>query len=377
MNISYVTTYDALDIHNWSGLGYMIAKSLEEQNNELDYIGNLKANASPAMYLKKIAGKVSGKSFEFEREPFIAQQYARQIQTQIKDKSDVIFCPGTIPISLLDTQKPKVIYTDATFAGMLGFYDNFSRLSNETLEHGHYLEKRALDSSKLAIYSSDWAAKTAIDHYNIDQDKVKVVPFGANIESNRNLDDIKNIVIGRSTRECHLLFMAVDWHRKGGDLAIRIAEKLNLLGLKTTLHIAGIKQIPVKELPPFIVNHGFISKSNEEGRKKIDMLLSMSHFLLLPTIADCTPVVFSEANSFGLPCISTDIGGIPTIVRPQVNGMLFSSSSNEDSYASYIHSTFTDGELYKELSLSSFNEFEKRLNWTVAGKEITRLLKSL
>lgn len=30
-----------------------------------------------------------------------------------------------------------------------------------------------------------------------------------------------------------------------------------------------------------------------------------------------------------------------------------------------------------KLAVSSFNEYETRLNWDVAGKEITRLIKSL
>ena len=35
MNIAFVSTYDARNIRNWSGLGYYISKSLEDNNNNL------------------------------------------------------------------------------------------------------------------------------------------------------------------------------------------------------------------------------------------------------------------------------------------------------------------------------------------------------
>ncbi|MDQ6482602.1 glycosyltransferase family 4 protein [Dyadobacter sp. LHD-138] len=377
MKISYITTYNALDIRNWSGTGFMIAEALKNQDNELDYIGNLTAKPGINLYLNKIYNKLIGKNVDLSREPYVAEQYARQIEILLKPNSDLIFSPGTTPISLLKTNKPKVFYTDATFAGMIGFYEYLNNLSNNNIANGNYLEQQALDNSNLAIYSSDWAAKTAIDNYNVEPSKVKVVPFGSNIQSDRDLKIIKGIIATRSTTQCNLLFLAVDWSRKGGDMAVKIAARLNEMGLKTTLHIAGIKNIPLSNIPSFIINHGYISKSNKEGRNKIDRLLAQSNFLILPTQADCTPIVFSEANSFGLPCISTNVGGISTILRDGLNGKAFPLVSDENVYADYIQSIFSNKELYKQLALSSFHEYESRLNWDVTGKTIMKLLHEL
>lgn len=355
----------------------MIGKALERQNNELDFIRNLQSSPSAWMYLKKLYYKVYGKDFDFKREPHTAKEYAKQIKASLRADTDVIFSTGTIPISLLETNKPKAFYGDATFAGMIGFYKDLSNLSSATIKHGHYLEKQALESAQLAIYSSDWAAKTAIDHYGIDPAKVKVVPFGSNIESERNLDDIKMLISRRSKKECNLLFLAVDWERKGGDMAVKVARKLNEIGVKTTLHIVGIKELTLSNVPPFVKNYGFVSKATTEGRRLMDKLLSESHFLILPTLADCTPVVFSEANSFGLPCIASNVGGITTVIRDNMNGYTFSLSDDENSYAEYIVSLFRDWKRYNELALSSFYEYEHRLNWDVAGKTITKLIGTL
>ena len=81
---------------------------------------------------------------------------------------------------------------------MIDFYPGWSNLCNETLRDAHGLEQNALSNCRLAIYSSNWAAETAINNYRVDPDKVKVVPFGANVESVRDLNDIRKIVARRS-----------------------------------------------------------------------------------------------------------------------------------------------------------------------------------
>lgn len=378
MNISYITTYDASDVHNWSGTGFYIAEALKQQDHYLDFIGNLRTNPGLKLKLKSLFyNRIIKEKFDLERDPLMAENYNKRILKSLKPGTDVIFSPGSIPISLLETKIPKVFYTDATFAGMVGFYESFSNFCSETIKYGNYLEQKALESADIIIYSSQWAAETAVENYNVNPNKIKVVPFGANIESRRELVDIKKIVSAKSATECHLLFLAVDWRRKGGEMAVKIAENLNKRGIKTILHIAGIKDLPLKELPDFIINHGFISKANNEGREKINALFAKCHFLLLPTIADCTPIVYSEANSFGLPCISTKVGGIPTILKDDINGKLFSVTDDENAYASYIEDTFTNSERYKQLSYSSFNEYAERLNWNSAGKAISTLLKEL
>jgi len=378
MKISYVTTYNALNIHNWSGLGYYIAKSIKDQKNDIDYIGSLQAHTNLSLRLRlKLYNKI-GKSFVFEREPFIARQYAKQAESLINKETDIVFSPGTIPTAFLETSKPKVLYTDATFAAMINFYPEFSNFPLETIRHGNFIEQRALSSSKIAIFSSDWAAKTAIKRYNIDAEKVKVIPFGANVEHNYCYNDIKNIVNRRSGKECNILFSGVDWKRKGGTLAIDVAGILNEMGISTRLHLLGLVDIPnYSILPDYVINHGFISKATEEGKKRINQLIEESHFLILPTNSDASPLALSEANSFGTPCVCSDVGGITTIIKDNVNGKTFTLAATANDYARYIYDVFTDTVRYKQLALDSFNEYRTRLNWQVAGAKINKIFKEL
>ncbi|KYP13647.1 hypothetical protein [Flavihumibacter sp. CACIAM 22H1] len=132
MKITYITTYDANELSNWSGLGYYIAQSLLKQENELEFLGKLERKISPALFLKAIYyRKIVQQGFPLDRSPHVIKAYARQIARRLNYHTDLLFSPGSIPIALLETKKPKVFYTDATFAGMLGFYAAYSNLSKE------------------------------------------------------------------------------------------------------------------------------------------------------------------------------------------------------------------------------------------------------
>ena len=375
MKISYVTLGKATNILNWSGLEFNIAKALENHVGHVNYIGDLSVKKRIDLRPRKILYRLIGQRYDTVRDPHFALQCSQKVSSMLKPDTDVVFSPGSVATALLETNKPKVIYSDATFAGLLDFY--VFDYCADTIRKGHYLEQKALDSASLAIYSSHYAAQSAIRDYKVDPGKVKVVPFGANIQHNFNLSDIKTMVRQRSRKECNLLFLGVNWKRKGGDLAVKVAAKLNEMGIKTTLHIVGIKNIPIKPLPNYIKNHGFINKSTKEGEEKMITLMANSHFLLLPTRAEAYGLVFCEANAMGVPSVATNVGGIPTIIKNNVNGMMFNLNETEEAYSQYIAAVFTDEDKYEKLALSSFNEYTSRLNWRVAGENLSSLIKEL
>nr|WP_275974004.1 glycosyltransferase family 4 protein [Argonema galeatum] len=280
-----------------------------------------------------------------------------------------------MPIAHLECKQPIVLWTDSTIAALIDLYPYLSNLCSETQRNIYALEKSAFDRCKLVIFSSEWAAQTAIDIYGINPSKVKVVPWGANIECDRTLDDIQTIVDSRDSNPCKLLFFGTQWERKGGDIALSVAKELNSIGLNTELTVVGCDPpVTQQSLPTFVKFLGFIDKSNKEGEHKINQLLGESHFLILPSQAETYGHVFCEANSFGVPCIATNIGGIPTVIKENSNGKTFSLDANVLEYCTYIDSLMNNYSEYKRLAFSSFNEYQSRLNWSVAVKTVKRLL---
>ncbi len=377
MKVAYVTSYDAQSIRSWSGIPYYMSHALRDVFGELDYIGPLTIKKSTKLrfrFKQMMYTYFLKKRCIQDAELSILKGFAKQANRKLATLDhDVLFSPVSYTIAYLECKKPIVLWADATFAGLIDYYPFHSNLCKESIGNGIAMEQSAFDKCTLAIFSSDWAAKTAIKNYRIDPNKVKVVSYGANIDCNRNIDDIQAIVNSKSVSQCNLLFLGVKWFRKGGDVALEVAKKLNQLGLNTQLTIIGCEPITDTPLPDFVKHLGFISKSTEEGRRKIEQAFLESHFLILPSIADCTPIVFSEANSFGMPCLSVNTGGISTIIRSDINGKVFSRDSVIEECCSYISNLFTNYSLYEKLALSSFSEYQSRLNWSVAAKTVKQL----
>ncbi len=384
MKLAYVTTYDARTLkgsNEWSGTGYYIAQSLKHQSIPLEYIGSLQDS-----FALKTIRKVKRHYYEFfqqknyqkNADPLTLKHYARQVAQKLNHtKSDIVFSATVNPIAYLKCDRPIAFWADGTFANIQNSYPQYSNLPEEVIRDWHQMERLALQKSKLAIYSSDWAAQSAINDYGADPAKVKVVPFGSNVDSPFDSKTIKDVIKSRSSDRCKLLFLTIDWDRKGGDVAFQVAKQLNQSGLTTELTVVGCQPKIEEPLPDFIKALGFISKSTKEGKQKIQDLILESHFLILPTLADCTPIVFCEANALGVPCLSTTVGGVPTMIRNGINGQLFDVNAQISEYCDYITNLFANYSNYQNLALSAFNEYESRLNWKISGKKVKELLMAI
>lgn len=72
-----------------------------------------------------------------------------------------------------------------------------------------------------------------------------------------------------------------------------------------------------------IVVYPYIDKSSARGQKLFEQILRQSHYLIAPTLFDCFGIVYCEASAYGIPVLTTDVGGISQAVRNGHNGFLF------------------------------------------------------
>ena len=377
MKLAYVTPYVSEDIHAWSGSVYFVRRAMAGAGMRIFPIDDLREHGRISGKLKELGYKhFAGKRYIRNREDKVLDGYARQVEAALEDiRPDAVLSPGTVPIAHVKTDLPLAFWTDATFAGLTDFYPLFTNLCKRSAEAGRRMEQEALRRCSLAIYTSDWAAKSAIDNYDVDPAKVKVVPYGANMASKLEADDIDGHLSHKSYTCCKLLFLGVDWERKGGAVALEAARVLNGLGLRTELHVVGCE--PPGPVPDFVVRHGFVSKETKAGVALLDKLLTEAHFLIVPSRAECYGLVYAEASSYALPSLAAEVGGVPTVVKNGVNGRLFPLAARGEEYAEFIGGLMGSRDNYEQLCRSSFTEFKKRLNWGVAGAEVAGLLRGL
>ena len=375
MRIAFTTTFDAQDVHNWSGTPYHMSHALMNAGVGVDYIGSLSRKLPPMFKAKQIFKKYICDTRESPRfNTTAAKYYSEQVAAKLgKLNVDAIVSPLVNPIAYLDCKQPIILWTDAVYAALLGFYPPFAWHSADTIAQGNQMTAECLSRCAYAVFSSDWAANSAIELYGASRDKVKVVPFGANLDTAPDAADVRSVILQRSSKTIKLLFLAKSWERKGGDVVLAVAKALHQAGHSVELHVVGYTP-PVSDLPPYVICHGFISKHTPEGKLKIRRLLAESHFLFVPSRAEAYGIVFCEANAFGVPCLTTHVGGISTIVKDNVNGMTFALDASVERYCDYIVNVVSDDKRYAELANGAYNEFATRLNWASAAEQVKGLI---
>ncbi len=236
-----------------------MAKSFIDAGVEVEFIGNLKSlpkasfysKLKEAFYYRIFKGRLGRYILDYE--PEYMRYYASQVQQKLKSSdADIVFSPGAIPIAYLTTNKPVVMWSDATFAVMHNYYDGYADFSYSTVRSCHRYEKNLIKRLSLAIFSSEWAAQSAIKYYGAKEDATKVIPYGANIQLSKSIEDILIFNSKKSRKTCKLLFIGRDWIRKGGPVAVTIAKELNSLNINTELFVVGSNPPESSSLPEFV-----------------------------------------------------------------------------------------------------------------------------
>ena len=378
IKIALITLNDANDKKSWSGTLYNISKSLQEYCGDVYYIEPFSSFRNRSLknvlfLFNYLLEKIFKKGYVYTFNQLLCKNLSRYVENNLEGKKfDLIFAPaGSSELAFLNTKLPVVYLSDSTFNLLFGSENRYIiNPLDISLKEGNYIEKLAIDKSDMIIYSSKWAADSAIGDYSADESKIHIVPFGANIEEipSKELVNLK-----KKENYCNLLFLGVDWKSKGGEIVFETLLELENYGFDARLTVCGCT-------PPKEFFHEkmevipFLDKNDEKQSKQLFNLFFKSDFLFLPTRNDAFGIVFCEANAFGLPVITTDTGGVSGVIEQGKNGFMLPLSANASDYAKLIHEIFLDDERYKELVNSSRKIFDKKLNWDSWGLEVSKLI---
>lgn len=91
--------------------------------------------------------------------------------------------------------------------------------------------------------------------------------------------------------------------------------------------------------------------------------------LINPSSVDNTPITLIEGLSFGLPIITTNVGGIPYMVEHEKTALMV-PPKNSKAAADALRRLFTDSKLKKSLSANALKEAEKYTAERIVGQWI-------
>lgn len=378
LRIAIVATYDVTDINKWSGLATYIYNILDKHYDVTPVKVDFKRPLSSwikGYYYNRIAGKRYFVTFDKS-----VHKKSRPMYKAKLDKGfDIILTYDSVLIPEIARFAPHtILFTDATFDNLLNYYDYRSNLCASNVRDGHLLQKETFEVLKYAVLSSDWAKDNAMTRYGARIDQFIDIKYGSNLTSFLDEDKLESTINKRlNDKVIKLFFPIVYWERKGGEYVMEIIEKLNASGTPAQLIVAG--KMPENIESDHIDYVGYLNKKYPEQEEKMIDQYQRSHFLIMPSKADCTPIVFSEANSFALPVISTKTGGIESVVNSKFdNGVCFQLDENYvDNVVSYIKDTLKSEDRYRELCTNAFNTFKEHFDWKNGEKILVDMVESL
>ena len=378
LRIALITALDVFDRRSWSGTFYYMTRSLQKHCGDVTVIGPM--DASHEMFIGMLLDKgvklLLKKSFAFRHTFSVSKRYAQIASRRLAARQfDVIIAlSGATELAFLYTHTPTVLIEDANFALLRNYHAHFSSLLKSSIYQLDILQAKSIGKADLVLYSTQWAAQSAVDHYVADERKIRVIPFGANLE---HIPARESVLARKKSADCcKLLFVGVDWEKKGGSIALEALISLEQLGVPAELTVCGC-------VPPKKLNHPkmrvipFLDKNDDLQRKKLEMLYMQSDFFILPTRNECFGIVFCEASAFGLPSLAARTGGVSEVIQDGVNGFVLPYDARGDAYAEVIVRLYRDASAYTRLVQTSRQRFETLLNWDTWGQAVSQALSEM
>lgn len=372
--LGFISDTDPKDRRPWSGTKNKLYEQIKGCTSEVIWI-KVSYNWQTVIYraFLLLFSIVCGKRYSSIHTTFIAKRLSKSIRKSDLDKVDVLFAPsGSQYLYLLKTDKPIIYLADATFKSIYNYYPLFDNFFSFNIKQGNLIEKVALEKAWRVIASSEWCKNSMINDYNINPSVIRTIEFGANVDEK----DIEKINCIREENKLNLLFLAVEWERKGGDIAVECVQELNLMGIDANLYIVG-QDLPQKYAS--IVNVysiGFLNKNIPEEYNRFLDIIQQSDILLLPTKAECSAIAFCEASAYGLPVFTYDTGGISNYVENGINGYRLPLNARGKDFADKIKEVIDSNE-FTELSVGGRSMYKEKLNWHSWQKAFKLLLDEL
>ena len=198
------------------------------------------------------------------------------------------------------------------------FYKNASPFVQKRIQH-------FVNTTDCLIVLSDWWK-----NYFEKTFRPRMIRIIPNIV---NATNRKDIAYAHSKR-IRFLFLGRIGERKGVYDLLKVLDQHKAeLGDKYLLELGGDGE--TKKLQSLIGQYGLENNVTFLGfvtGSKKEQLLREADVYILPSYNEGLPISILEAMSFGLPIVSTEVGGIPEVVRSHENGLLINAGDQPAIY---------------------------------------------
>jgi len=254
---------------------------------------------------------------------------------------------------------PHFAYIDHTHLANLcnPYFDRNELYSDSWVK----LEKSIYQNAKINFTRSTNITKSLVEQYSCNPEQVVCVYRGSNTSENKKTPDKKPY------RSKSILFVGIDWERKGGPELVEAFKLVLKEHPDAKLTIVGCS--PEINVP----------NCNVVGRISLDEIsryYENASVFCLPTKSDPFPSVLVEALMHKLPVVSTNIEAIPDIILDGENGYLREPDDVEQ-LAQVLIDLIDDPKKCEEFGERGYQLAKERYTWDKVGEKIKKHVEAV
>ncbi len=283
---------------------------------------------------------------------------------------DVLFglCISTM-LYKLKTDLPLVYASDTTAHLINTTYPEYAGSSKKYLDACDEVEGWTLRRCAYFIPASNCTGDSAVNHYGVDRDRIRVAELGAHV-----VPDGMELDKRPPTREnIELVLVAADPKRKRLKLCIEVAETLRERGWNATLNFVGPYDRATDQSEA-VKWWGRLKLADPEDREIHKGILNRSHWMILPSLAEAFGIAPCEAAHFGRPSVVTNVGGLPTVVQDGRTGAVVPADAGAGAFADAIIKYSEDAAAYSALSDAALERAHTALSWDAWARRVKAAL---
>jgi glycogen synthase len=174
-------------------------------------------------------------------------------------------------------------------------------------EFRRYAERQRsiYETSVACCCATHWVAESVIGDYGIPPERVFVVGFGQNHDTQTPPE--------RDWSTPRYLFVGVDWQRKNGPAVLDAFARVRERFAEARLDVVGGHPHIEQE---GVVAHGRLSLVRPADRELMASLYRQATTFVMPSLHEPAGIVHVEAAAAGLPSIGSSSGGAATMIGP-------------------------------------------------------------
>ncbi len=367
MNRYLTVVGDPNDINTWSNIPYFFMKA-GQRRGFLD--GGLPLKPE-LLRPKRWAWNLwtllrTGDYGGFQYSPYFLDRLWEQVETDPVTDEFISHFP-LLPPKPAERDYRVSYYIDATLTQNFDEYGVGENVSPPVQEQALAQERRNYHHADHVVGMSGWAAQSVVEDYDVPEEKVHVVPGGANLREDELPDTVESAALS-DLRPLRLGFIGKNWRRKGLPFLLDVADALEQRSLDVEVWAVGPEP---SDLPDHsaLRPQGFIDKAS--NLEQFVTVVRSMHFGCLFSSTEAFGISNVECLRLGVPVLAFDVGGIPDTV-PEGCGVLFAPDSSPVTVAERIAAFVEDPSMYRELREHILSQ-AKRFTWDRTVKRFVEI----